>query len=69
MLGLILVIILVLFLFGSFPAWPYSRSWGYGPSGVLGFLVLIVIVLMFFEVIAAPWHPVVVTRPVEVVPR
>jgi Protein of unknown function (DUF3309) len=70
MLGLILVIILVLFLFGSFPAWPYSRSWGYGPSGILGFLVLFVIVLMVFEVIAAPWHhPVVVARPVVVVPR
>jgi Protein of unknown function (DUF3309) len=68
MLGLILLIVLVLFLFGSFPAWPYSRGWGYGPSGILGFLLLVVFVLTIFEVIAAPWHPVVVTHPV-VVPR
>ena len=63
MVGLILLILLVLFLAGSFPAWPYSRSWGYGPSGVLGLLVLVLLVLMLVNVVPAPWtatHTVVV---------
>jgi hypothetical protein len=41
----ILLIILVLLLIGSFPAWPYSRGWGYYPTGGLGLVLLIVIVL------------------------
>ncbi len=41
----ILLIILVLSLLGSVPAWPHSRSWGYGPSGVLGTVLLIVLIL------------------------
>ena len=42
----ILVVLLVLLLFGALPAWPYSRSWGYYPSGGLGLLLLILIVIM-----------------------
>lgn len=45
-LGAILVIILVLMLIGAIPAWPHSRSWGYGPSGGLGLVLLILIVLL-----------------------
>ena len=45
-LGLILLIVLVLLLVGAIPAWPYSRSWGYGPSGGVGLLVLIIVVLL-----------------------
>ena len=41
----ILLIILVLALLGAIPAWPHSRGWGYGPSGLLG-LVLIVVLIM-----------------------
>ncbi len=52
-MGLILLIILVLLLLGGLPAWPYSRSWGYGPSGLLGALVLILLVLLLFNVV--PW--------------
>ena len=44
--GLILLIILILLLVGSVPSWPYSRGWGYGPSGGLGLLLLIVIILL-----------------------
>jgi Protein of unknown function (DUF3309) len=44
--GLILIIILVLLLFGALPAWPYSRSWGYYPSGGLTLVLLIVILLL-----------------------
>jgi hypothetical protein len=46
MLGTILLIVLVLLLLGAFPAWPYSRSWGYYPSGFLGVLLIVVIVLL-----------------------
>lgn len=46
MLGTILLIILILLLIGSFPAWPYSRSWGYGPTGGLGLIVIIVVILV-----------------------
>jgi hypothetical protein len=41
----ILLIILVLLLIGAIPAWPYSRSWGYYPSGGIGLILLIVIIL------------------------
>ncbi|WP_293863611.1 DUF3309 domain-containing protein [uncultured Alsobacter sp.] len=45
-LGTILAIILILLLIGAVPAWPYSRGWGYGPSGILGVVVLIIIVML-----------------------
>lgn len=43
---LILIILLVLLLAGSFPAWPHSADWGYGPSGGLGLVLLILLVLL-----------------------
>jgi hypothetical protein len=45
-LGTILFIILILMLIGAFPRWPHSKSWGYGPSGGLGLVVIILIVLV-----------------------
>ena len=45
-MGLILVILLVLLFAGSLPTWPHSRSWGYYPSGGLGAILAIVLVLM-----------------------
>jgi len=45
-LGTILLIVLVLLLIGAIPSWPYSRGWGYGPSGGLGLVLVIVIVLL-----------------------
>ena len=45
-IGTILLIILVLVLVGAVPAWPYSRGWGYGPSGALGAVLLVVLVLV-----------------------
>jgi hypothetical protein len=45
-MGTILLIILVLLLIGAFPSWPYSRSWGYYPSGGLGLVLIIVIILV-----------------------
>ena len=44
-LGTILLILLILALAGVIPAWPHARSWGYGPSGIVGAALLIVIVL------------------------
>jgi hypothetical protein len=49
MLETILIVILVLFLLGALgtvPAWPHSRSWGYGPSGGLGLVVTVLLVLL-----------------------
>jgi hypothetical protein len=46
-MGTILLVILVLLLLGVFPSWPHSRNWGYGPSGGIG-LVLAVVVVLFF---------------------
>jgi hypothetical protein len=45
-LGALLVIILILALVGAIPNWGYSRSWGYGPSGVVGIVLVVVIVLL-----------------------
>lgn len=42
----ILLIILVLLLLGALPSWPYSRSWGYGPSGLLGVVVVVLLILL-----------------------
>jgi hypothetical protein len=44
-MGLILIVILVLLVVGAVPRWPYSRSWGYAPSGLLG-LVLVILILL-----------------------
>ena len=46
MLGTILIVLLILMLLGAVPSWPHSRSWGYGPSGGIGLVVLILVVLL-----------------------
>jgi hypothetical protein len=45
-LGMLLLIIVVLLLIGAIPAWPYSRSWGYAPSGIVGVVLVVVLVLL-----------------------
>jgi len=42
----ILLIVLILVLLGALPAWPYSSSWGYAPSGIVGVIVLVLVVLL-----------------------
>ena len=42
---LILLILLLLLMFGAFPSWPYRRSWGYYPSGGLGLLVVVILLI------------------------
>jgi len=44
-LGTILLIVLILLLVGAFPTWPHSRGWGYAPSGGIGLLLLVLLVL------------------------
>jgi hypothetical protein len=46
MLGTILIVVLILALLGALPQWPHSRSWGYYPTGGLGFILVIVVVLL-----------------------
>jgi hypothetical protein len=45
-MSLLLLIVVVLLLVGAFPSWPHSSGWGYGPSGGLGLLLIILVVLM-----------------------
>ena len=42
----ILIVLVILMLLGAIPVWPHSRNWGYGPSGGLGLIVLIVVILL-----------------------
>jgi len=44
-LGTVLLIVLVLLLIGAIPSWPYSRGWGFGPSGILGAILVVVLIL------------------------
>lgn len=45
-IGTILLIVVILILLGVLPTWPHARSWGYGPSGIVGVIVVILIVLL-----------------------
>ncbi|HEY7639976.1 MAG TPA: DUF3309 family protein [Steroidobacteraceae bacterium] len=42
----ILLVILILLLVGALPSWPYSRGWGYGPSGLLGVVLVVLVILL-----------------------
>jgi hypothetical protein len=45
MLSTVLLVVLILLLVGSIPSWPHSRGWGYGPSGILGIVLVVVLIL------------------------
>ena len=45
-MGTLILIILVLALIGALPTWPHSRSWGYGPSGITGLIVVILLIML-----------------------
>ncbi|MDH4566043.1 DUF3309 domain-containing protein [Pseudomonas sp. BN414] len=51
MITLVLLVILILLLIGGLPVFPHSRNWGYGPSGMVGVLLVIVVVLMLLGMI------------------
>ena len=45
MLSTILIVVLILLLIGALPTWPYSSGWGYGPSGIVGVVLIVVLIL------------------------
>lgn len=45
-MNLIVLLLVLILLFGALPAWPYSRGWGYGPSGALGLVLMILLILL-----------------------
>jgi hypothetical protein len=45
-MGTILIIILILLLIGAVPAWPYSRGWGYAPTGIIGLILVVLLILV-----------------------
>ena len=51
MLGLAIIVILILALIGAVPTWPHSRSWGYYPTGGLGIILLVVVILLVMGVV------------------
>ena len=63
-MGTILLIILVLLLLGAVPAYPYSRNWGYAPSGLLGLLLMVLLVALLMGALPWGWAP--ATGPVVV---
>lgn len=65
-MGLVLLIVLVLILVGTVPAHPYSRKWGYAPSGLVSLLVVILLVLLLLDVL--PWMAFSLSRPAAVTP-
>jgi Protein of unknown function (DUF3309) len=63
--GTILLIILILILLGGLPSWPYSRNWGYGPSGLISLLVVVLLVLLILNVLPWGFGPAPVVVPVH----
>jgi len=61
-MGTILLIVVILLLLGSVPAYPYSRNWGYGPSGVVGLLLVVLLVLLLMGTIPWGYGPVTPVR-------
>jgi Protein of unknown function (DUF3309) len=45
MLSTVLIVLLILLLIGAIPRWPYNAGWGYGPSGLLGLILIIILIL------------------------
>lgn len=52
-MGTILLIVLVLILLGALPTYPYSRNWGYAPSGIVSIILVVLLVLLLLQVL--PW--------------
>ncbi len=50
MLETVLIVLLILVLLGALPTWPHSRAWGYGPSGIAGVLLIVVLVVLLVRV-------------------
>lgn len=55
-MGLLLLIVLIMLLLGAVPAYPYSRDWGYAPSGILGFLLILLLISVFLGWLPWGWQ-------------
>jgi hypothetical protein len=56
-MGLILLVILLLLVVGGLPAWPHSRDYGYGPSGIVGPLLVVLLLLLVFQILPRGFGP------------
>jgi hypothetical protein len=65
-MGLVLLILLILLLVGALPTYPYSRGWGYYPSGAVGLLLVVLLVLLVLGAVPFGWSPAPAPRPVVV---
>jgi hypothetical protein len=61
-MGLIFLVILVVLLLAAVPAWPYSRTWGYGPTGLVALLLLVILLFLLLGWIPWGFGPTVVVR-------
>ncbi len=50
-MGLLLLIVLIVLLVGGLPSWGYSRNWGYSPTGIVGLLLVVLVLMLFLDVI------------------
>ena len=64
MLSTILIVLLILLLIGALPTWPYSASWGYGPGGLLGTVLVVVLILAFLEEFRLSWNKTFMPRAI-----
>lgn len=55
-MGLLIVVILILLLIGGLPRWDYSRQWGYVPSGLIGTILIVIVVLILFTDVIQIWR-------------
>jgi hypothetical protein len=60
-MGLIFMVLVIILLLGALPSWPYSRNWGYAPSGLLSIVAVILLMLILFNVL--PWWSPTTTPP------
>lgn len=65
----VLLIVLVVLLLGSTPAWPHSRAWGYGPSGGVGLVIAVLLLLLLFGMFEVPGCHVETNAPVTPAPE
>jgi len=52
-MGLVLLLVILILLLGTFPTYPYSRNWGYGPSGIVGLLLVVLLIMLLLGYV--PW--------------
>lgn len=56
MLSTVLLVLLILFLIGGFPTWPYSRNWGYGPVGLIAAILVVYLILILLGTVSVGFY-------------